>query len=235
MKCCSGGQGVNQAYYCSAANPVFWGWSKFFNLMGAIAQQAQAAGLTVEKADIDNEINLEQFTVTARLIYDNVREPSMTNVIEGLGQAMSPYGFNSSRATIDVPMPNLPVGQGSFDCGSAYGDSAVLDASSQALAAFGGAKIGQEPYIDPNSPPQWACYNSRSSCGAPPKVNTQSWVDCVTQGMITLPASTPVPSIQDLHAQPCLISSGNCAPANDVTVFAKDVYSDLWSFLTYRG
>ncbi len=228
-------QGTNQAYNCSAANPIFWGWSKFFNLMGVIAQQAQLAGLTVGEADIDNEINLEQFTVAARLLYDNT---TMTSVVQGVGEAMAHYGFSSSRVTIDVGTFNVAAYMGGgYDCGSVYGDSAILDYSSQALAAFGGAKIGQEPYTTYGNT-SLPCYNYSSVCGPP--TLTQAWVSCATAGMISLPVSLPVPSIQDVHAQPCLISGtpgawGSCAPADDTTTFAKDLYSDLWSFLSYRG
>jgi hypothetical protein len=228
-------QGNNQAYNCSAANPHFWGWSPFFNLMAAVAQQAQSAGLTVEEADIDNEIKLEQFTVWARLLYDNI---TMTSVVQGVGEAMAPYGFNSSRAMIDVGTYNVAAYAGAgWDCGSVYGDSAIIDYSSQLLAAFGGAKVGREPYneFQQTSLP---CYNPTSVCG--PASSSPSWVACATAGMISLPVTTPVPSIQDVHVQPCLISGtpgawGSCVPADDATTFAKDLYSDLWSFLSYRG
>jgi hypothetical protein len=226
--------GGNQAYNCAAGNSSFWGWSKFNNLMGAIAQQAQMAGLTVEEADIDNEPNLEVSTVWARLIYDNT---TMTSVVSGVGNAMATYGFNSSRATVDVTPYYLAHSVGSsYDCGSVYGDSAVIDHSSQALAAFGGGKVGEEPYTT-YSTTSLPCYNSASVCGSP---GSPGWAACATAGMISLPVSQPVPSIQDLHAAPCLISGsapnwGNCDSAYDTTAFAKQLYGDLWAFLTYRG
>jgi hypothetical protein len=231
------------------ANPGFWGWSHFFTLMAGVAEQAQAAGLTIEEADIDNEVDLEDFTVWARLIYDN---ETTTSVYQGVGNAMAVYGFNSSRVTVDVTSFNLAYqtyivgsdGQKAapgvlYDCGSVYGDSATIDHLSQALAAEGGTVFGDEMYTSYpwNALP---CYNSQSVCG-PPSSNP-SWATCATAGMISLPVSVPAPSIQDLHAAPCILSGssswpavwGDCDSAYSAQSFAEELYSDLWNFLTYR-
>lgn len=193
------------------------------------------AGLVVEEAEIESEVNLEGFTVQARLVYDNTH---MTSVVGGLGQDMANQGFSSSRVTVSVPTYNVAasVDGGSYDCGSVYGDSAIIDYSSQMLAAFGGAKFGNEPYqtYGTYSIP---CYNFSSVCGPPN--GTQTWVSCATAGMIALPVTPGEPSIHDVHAQPCLIGGlspnwGTCVPTDDTTAFAKNLYSDIWSLLTYH-
>jgi hypothetical protein len=69
---------LNQAYSCSPPNPspqnggTFWGWTPFFNLFDQILSQAQTAGVTIQEFDLENEVNLMDFTVLGRLIYDNI-------------------------------------------------------------------------------------------------------------------------------------------------------------------
>jgi hypothetical protein len=230
-------QGNNYTYNCSVTNPSFWGWTPFFNLMGGVLGQAQAAGLEVRELDIFNEVNLQNFTVEGRMLVDNTTKPP-TLVIQALGQQMAKYGFSSGRVTLSATTENLPAADGSsFDCGSVYGDSAFIERTSQLLAAFGGAAIGQEPYWTYTSN-GLTCYNPAdppNTCGA---IGSPGWTACATKGMYPLAASQAVPTVQDLHAKPCMLSAilgGSCVTADDATTFATDLYRDIYTFLAYRG
>lgn len=61
----------NDGYNCGSANPKFWGWDPFFQLVDAVLQAGHDMGLTVADFDVQNEIDLINFTVLGRLIFDN--------------------------------------------------------------------------------------------------------------------------------------------------------------------
>jgi hypothetical protein len=62
----------NEAYSCAPANPTagsggnFWGWTPFFHLFDQILPAAESAGIPVQEFGLQNELNLQDFTVTAR-------------------------------------------------------------------------------------------------------------------------------------------------------------------------
>jgi hypothetical protein len=56
-----------------------------------------------------------------------------------------------------------------------------------------------------------------------------------TTGMISLPVSYAQPQVTDIHIYPCVWSGGGCNTSLDATSTATTMYSDVWSFLSYRG
>ena len=63
--------GYNAGYSTANANPAFWGWTPFFNLVRNVFAQVQASGLQLAEFDICNEVDVTDFTVQGRLIYDS--------------------------------------------------------------------------------------------------------------------------------------------------------------------
>ena len=220
-------QDNNDAYNCSAENTVnFWGWSKLFNLIDQILAKAQLRQLAVDEFDLENEVNLINFTVLARLIYDNTTN---TKVIESIGQKMAAHGFSSRRVTVSpgVMMPSEP----GFHCGSYYGDSAMILPTSELLAAFGGAKIGKPLYIDAQH--NLLCDGSLPFCGTP---GSPEWYECVSRTMINVPVTQAVPTVTDMHATICVTGADwGCDWSEPVETTAKILYDDVYWYHNYRG
>jgi hypothetical protein len=205
-------QGVSNGYNIAARNPNFWGWAPFFNLWNQVIKAVAGSGLQLGEIDLDNEVNLTDFTVGARLIYDNTTN---TDVLSGVRYYLSCYSLSPWLVTFSTTGSNPNVA--GFDCGSVYGDSAMILHESSLTAAYaGGGAVFGEPNVG-------ATYNL--VCGGN------------TNGMISLPVSYTQPQVTDIHIKPCVISAstGNCDTTQDATSTATAVYSDFWSFLTYRG
>jgi hypothetical protein len=199
-------QDMNYAYYCTPANPTFWGWTPYLNLVGEIAGDASGAGLNIEEFEIEAEMNLFDYTATARLLYDNL---SNTPVLADVGNVLASYGFSAGAATYSVSTTNPSVA--AYDCGSVYGDSALVLSSSELLAAMGGGLIGY-----PDSP----------------ALTNNLWCGGTAPGsMIYIPTS-PLPAITDNHVYPCI---GSCGSSPDVTTTAQTEYADIYWFHYYRG
>ncbi len=206
-------QDNNNGYNIANGNPYFWGWSPFFNLMNQIFAAISASGLQLGELDIDNEVDLVDFTVQARLIYDNAHS---TDVIGTLRSYAAAYGLNSGFVTFSVPSQQ-PSAAG-YHCGSLYGDSALILQQSELTGAYagGGSLFGL---------PSNATVINNLLCGGD------------TNGMISLPVGYSQPQLTDIHIYPCVFSPslGHCDSNQDTTSTANVIYSDTWAFLVYRG
>jgi hypothetical protein len=109
-----------------------------------------------------------------------------------------------------------------FDCGSVYGDTAMIVTQSELIAAYAGGLIGIPMNLD----------NSGGlACGGSPG------------GMFTFPVSYSQPTLNDIHAHICIPNgSGGCilpAPGDTGSTFgsatARNLYNDIWAFFVYRG
>ncbi len=220
------GQSNNQAYNCAATNPIFWGWSKLFTLIDQILAKAQLRALAVDEFDLQNEVNILDFDVMARLIYDN---NTSTKVLESIGQKMAAHGFSSRRATVSVGVHRPSVN--GFHCGSVYGDSAMIFRTSELLATTGGAKFGMPPYVVPTN--QLLCDNSETYCG--PRTSP-GWPACATAGMISIAFTQAAPTVTDMHSTLCVLNElGDCNWGLPCKATAKTLYDDVYQYLTYRG
>jgi hypothetical protein len=236
------GKGLNSAYACSPINTTFfWGWSHHYSLIDQVAAAAQSKGLTIEEFDLENEVSLHNFTVQARLIYDN-NPQAMTAVLETLGPALSNHNYAATVLTVssdtDMPGSTTPsLGPSNpYPCASVYGDAAQLLGSSELLAAVGGALIGWPPYIAWNG--AMACDGSANQgCGP---VGGDGWFTCATRGMIYIPSGAgayaqATRTVIDMHAKPCLAPNGPCDPSADATIPARDTFTQIQDFLLCRG
>jgi len=201
----------NASYSGAPQTPddIFWGWSRFFNLMGAVMSQAQAANLVIDGLDYFQETNIGAFTVQARMIYDSYRS---VDVLAELRSRMSAHGFSSGRVTPSANIPPQP-NPASGDCASIYGDSAMLITLSELTAAIAGpwSAIGMPQSFDLQYE-KLMCANSYD-----------------TTGMISLPVWHSQPTHTDIHSQMAYSSP------SDTAVWAKNFYSDVWAFMQYRG
>jgi len=144
------GQDINTCYSGGSSNPeFFWGWAPFESLLSGIIQAAgpQGANVRIEEMDILQERNFYDFTVGARLIYDNVNH---VDVLGFIRSTLASGGFDSSRATFSGSATNTIQG---FDCGSIYGDSAMLVKTSEitgAIAGYTGSGWFGQPFPENN-------------------------------------------------------------------------------------
>jgi hypothetical protein len=202
----------NASYYDSPKTPddIFWGWDTFFNLVDAILAEVPA-GMDVNAFDYLNEVTLADFTVLARMIYDPHRA---VDVLGTLRAKMAAHGFDPGRVSMsaaDSSKPDLP----SWDCGSVYGDSAMLINLSELTAAIAG------PYSAIGLPDvQW---NNNLPCSSSMKQDDL---------MISLPVYHTQPTFIDIHAHLAYSSSPD---GSSTAIWAKNFFSDVWSFLVYRG
>jgi len=197
------------SYNCSPANPVFLGWGKIYKLMDQVVVKAVEQGLAVDELEILSEMNLQDFSIQARFIYDNkhgvegtpceinrVWQNSRT-VLACFRRILEINGFSPGGATISVT-EGRTTGMGSVpDCNSVYGDSARV----LGLSAFHAAVLG-------------------GRIGRPTGVNFSYGLECdgdiiQQNGQEVLPYSPqPQPGLIDMHAYPCVAISpdntGDC-------------------------
>ncbi len=215
-------QDNNNAYNIANANtgtnprtgqPIFWGWAPLFNLFNQIFATMSSVGLQLGELDLENEVNLQDFTVYGRLIYDNGHS---TDVIGALRSYAAGHGFDQYAITVSAPTDQPSVA--AFHCGSVYGDSAYFMKASELLAGYAGPS---------------------SVIGLPSGFSDTNHLVCAggTTGMISLPVSYQTPAITDNHVYPCVfsLSLNHCDPSQDTTSTAEQMYSDLWAFLQYRS
>jgi hypothetical protein len=201
----------NASYFTAPETPndIFWGWTRFFNLMDAVMTQAQAATLVIDGLDYYQESNMGQFTIQGRMIYDNYRN---VDVLAELRTRMSAHGFLSSRVAPSANRPGQPT-PASGDCGSIYGDSALIFNLFSLTAAIAG------PWSAIGIPPDYYIGYGALFCAT----------SYDTTGMVSLPVYHSQPSFIDMHTQ-MLYSN-----AADTAIWAKNVYSNIWAFMQYRG
>lgn len=229
------GREVNDAYNCADANPdpsvpelqvgKFWGWRPFLDALDTVLEAAQTAGLRIEDFDLQNELNVTQFTVAARLIYDNKHDingdtgidpvtglPRVTNVFAEVRARMAARNFDSSRLTFSV-QPWQPSRCG-FDCGSVYGDSAMLIHLSELTAALAGGYFGY---------PSGTTSGYHLPCGGN------------LDGMIYLPDhySYTQPTVMNIHNY--VLTYGQDYTLQQASACtAWTFYNSLWNFMSYR-
>jgi hypothetical protein len=218
------GDGINTCYPAGASNSeFFWGWSPFQSLFGGLANAMYLSGVTLRELDIMQERNLYYFPIEARLIYDNSHS---FDVLGYIRSTLGSYGYSGSLATFSGGASNTVLG---YDCGSIYGDSAMLIFTSEITGAIAGYTYG-------------------GLFGRPNPDNINNGLTCYIAGqsdalMDALPPGHGYtqPNVVDVHAYPCNLnlsppvgSESDCF-ATDATGNAQTLYSDVWAFLQYRG
>jgi hypothetical protein len=188
-------------------------------LASAIFSAIRSAGLTMAEFDINNELNVAEFTVQARLFFDNKHAENgsdgTTDVLTRLRSLASAHSLNPNVITASTFGYSSSVS--GFHCGSVYGDSAMVLGASSLLGMLAGG---------------WSHF------GWPHNPAVTNWLTCggTTEYMIQLPVRYQTyPSITDLHMVPCVVNSSRECTTADATVTARTFYSDLWTLLSSRG
>jgi hypothetical protein len=224
----------NDSYGSAAQTPdtIFWGWPRLFNLTDTILAKAAATTptrLELDALDYFNEIKLGGFTVLGRMIHDNARG---VNVLQGLRQRMSDRGYDSLRVAPSVPQEAPVQGSGGFDCGSFYGDSAILLQTSALAAALAGpgTKFGEPLFTGKNG---LLCLKE---CDPPGSCDPYD-----ASAMISLPVSYSQPTFIDIHSQAAYWHAGGgcpngvCEDLDQTAAHAEKLYTGVWNFLDYRN
>lgn len=207
---------VNEAYYCSPKNPIFWGWTPFFNLVEDAAKAAETAGVNIEEWDVDNELDLWNFTIEAREAYDPITD---TPVLSRMGEILATHGFHSGAVTFSVTAPSPTIAGAA--CDSVYGVSAYATWGSQLLAAETGGYIGGVGDF-PNATSE---ANGNLTCAG------------TTEGMIKIPKQPAAwkPGVFDFHVYVCVFGSNGCSLTANLKTTAVAAYDGVWDFFVKNG
>src|SRR5271170_2162758 len=206
-------QDVQDGYDLAAHPPVvnnvgFWGWQPYHNLIATVISSTSAAGLLLSEIDLSQELNLADFTVMGRLIYDNTTNFDVLGDIQSL---LVQNGLDPRLATYSVGTLNPTQADG--DCLTGYNDSGMLYAASALENAFAGRGFGYSGGF---------VVTSGLPCGGTAPVSP------------TLPASYAVKPLLDAHTYPCIRDSNGCSTA-DVTTTATLLYNDIASLVQHYG
>jgi hypothetical protein len=253
----------NEGYDNGADNPIFWGWQPFFRLVDTLLAKAVARGLVVKEIDISNEIDLVNWPIVARYIYDNqtntpqeerhviAKVQTMLEDYFGTGaggrvtfstQALSP--FDPDAATADDVDETMTAE--SFNCGSVYGDAAQIIGQSELTAAYAGGLIGFPDRL-------WETAQYGLAC------------EGYMTDMFTFPVSSTQPTANDFHAYVCIANpcfngyetpNPNCSsyqtnycidpgsakileagnwPTDFGAATARILFDEIWTFLDNRN
>jgi hypothetical protein len=208
--------GTNNGYSQAAHNDYnFWGWSKLYTLLDNVLAAAAAQGITVDELEMQNEVDLVNVTVLARLFCDPTHPPDADRPCEPVLANLQTLMANRMGAaaqfnvTVSIGDTNSTAfGSDSHsDCLSVYGDSARILGVSELLAAIGGGLIGR-PYQVDNS--------YFLACGGSAQFMSPTY-------------PSPTSTIIDLHTKPCKLDPApgpnqfNCDRAHDDDVYGQGV------------
>jgi hypothetical protein len=203
------GQSINACYTNSLPNPGFWGWTNLKNLLQSVITTATSNSLTVEELDLQNEVDLASYPVMARLIYDNTTSTPVRT-----------FMALSAPLTLSVSAAGAPATPG--DCGSFYGDSALLLRLDEVIAATAGYAFGGQLQTDIN-------WNGSVPCS----------LNFDLTGLVYAPAGQPISTVLDIHSTPGCYnaqSPGECDQSNasQEQGQAQTFFNDFWSLMSYR-
>src|SRR5271165_357028 len=205
--------GIQDGYNLAARPPVinnhgFWGWQPYHNLIATVISSTVDAGLLLSEIDLSQEVNLADFTVMGRLIYDNTTGFDVLGDIQSL---LVQSGLDPRLATYSVGSAN--PSQANADCLTGYSDSGMLYGASALESALAGGGFGY---------PSGFLVASGLPCGGTAPVSP------------TLPATYAVKPLIDIHTYPCITESNSCS-TQDVTTTATLLYSDITNLAQHYG
>lgn len=235
----------------------FWGWGPYFNLVRALLYAAKCAGLQVEQFEIHCEVDLLNFPVQARLIYDYDYGAQGGTDVFGTVQTLLNQILGASAGTrvtyaTQASFPSLPASNGAawnadgYDCPSAYNETAMLLLESELQAAFDGGRFGF-PVCDgancPQNPQNLLCG------GKPPDTSWGLPVDYYDDGKHQ---RRTVNSIymhlcveNPYYPGYCFFAGSNCTnaqcstthtlPDDYAAITARNFFDGVYNFLSSRG
>lgn len=223
----------------------FWGWTPFNSLVLAIAYAAANTGLSIEEFDIQNELDLLNFLSTLRLAFDwdfttNAWAGFPLSATQEILDYFDPGAGGHATFSTGTTMPTLD----GFDCGSVYGDSAMIFDQSELQAGINGGLIGIPTDIvtmnglgcEGSDSPMYAAPNLSL---AQPTINDFHESVCITNPEGTDPNDTSEnPTVIQRCYAPDLgdIIPGETEPipSDYGSATARNFYNDVWNFFAYR-
>jgi hypothetical protein len=205
--------GIQDGYNLAARPPVinnkgFWGWQPYHNLIATVILCTIDAGMLLSEIDLSQEVNLADFTVMGRLIYDNTTNFDVLGDIQSL---LVQNGLDPRVATYSLGSVN--PSQANSDCLTGYNDSGMLYGASALESALAGGAFGYSSGF---------VVASGLPCGGTAPVSP------------TLPASYAVKPLIDIHTYPCIKGSTGCS-TDDVTTTATLLYNDITNLIQHYG
>lgn len=196
---------IADGYNVAAAPPLignqgFWGWQPFHNLISSVVSSTITAGLLLTELDLSQEINVADFTVMGRLIYDNTTKFDVLGDIQSL---LANNGLDPRLATYSVGSANPTQANG--DCLSGYGDSGMLSAAAALQNAIAGRGFGY---------PTGFTQSLGLACGGTKPVSP------------VLPVAYAIKPVLDVHTYPCIQVAGVCENG-DATTTAALLYNNV--------
>jgi hypothetical protein len=210
-------QDVQDGYHLAVKPPVihnqgFWGWQPYHNLIATVISSTADAGLLLSEIDLSQEVNLADFTVMGRLIYDNTTNFDVLGDIQSL---LAQSGLDPRLATYSVGTANPTQANG--DCLTGYNDSGMLYGASALESALTGGGFGL---------PVGFVKTSGLPCGGTAPVSP------------TLPITYAVKPLIDIHTYPCIKdkeSPSHCSMTEDVTTTATLLYNGITDLAQHYG
>jgi hypothetical protein len=205
---------VQDGYNLAARPPAiknqgFWGWQPYHNLIATVISSTTNAGLLLSEIDLFQEVNLANFTVMGRLIYDNTTNFDVLGDIQSL---LSQNGLDPRLATYSVGTANPTQANG--DCITGYNDSGMLYGASALQSALAGGGFGL---------PNGFLATSGLPCGGTAPVSP------------TFPVTYAVKPLFDIHTYPCIREGNNCSTTEDVTTTATLLYNGITDLAQHYG
>jgi hypothetical protein len=216
------GQGINQAYNCSPSNPLGIGREPFYRVIDAVVGLIKSSGVFLYELDMQQELNLADFTVQARLIYDNTTND---NILARLMGIMNTRGFPMTNVTYSV-VHNAPKSTSQqtreANCSSVFGQPARHFPLSQVLSALDAGFIGTPAGVNGDI----GFGDTGLPCGGS------------TSGMLHFPAlyvGGPSVFTFDVHDYPCTQDNCSSISMTDLQTQARLDYSALKDLLNLYG
>ena len=202
---------ISNGYNSAATPPIidnqgFWGWQPFHSLISTLISSTITAGLSLSELDLSQEINVADFTVMARLIYDNTTKFDVLGDIQSL---LANQGLDPKLATYSVGSANPNQADG--DCLSGYGDSGMVSGAAALENALAGQGFGY---------PAGFTQTFGLPCGGTKPISP------------ILPVAYTIKPVLDVHTYPCIRVSGVCE-TGDMTTTATLLYSDIESLASH--
>ncbi|MDP2999137.1 MAG: hypothetical protein Q8N47_16745, partial [Bryobacterales bacterium] len=116
--------GLNNSFNCAPPNPIFVGWQNIYTVVSNVVASARQHNLAFTEMDMQNEVDMVNFTVYERLLADNRHLNSQgmfENVLVNYWNIM--YYYNDMMRVTHSAQGSGQSSKPDFDCPSVYGVS----------------------------------------------------------------------------------------------------------------
>jgi hypothetical protein len=221
-------------YNCSPSNPIFVGWGNLDNVAAAVIRTAKGAGLNIYEFDVEQELNVTEFPVQARFIYDNAHGPERCiglacyhDDLTAVEQRMSDSEYPAGRVTWSAS--DSWRSAGGAECVSVY-STPNRSALGRLIQLDGVANVINGGWF--GEPWDWHDQGG-VICNGTYCQDGGNNPDTCLHPMAHTPLSHTLPSIVDLHTYPCITHEDGCFNDANANVYteAGNVFAGVFDFL----